>query len=63
MIVAGVGVHKQSLTADEESAERLSEEQPGVLTAGFTTIPDQDPIEDVADWANAVLALLRDERA
>jgi hypothetical protein len=24
---------------------------------------DQEPLDDVADWANAVLALLADERA
>jgi hypothetical protein len=27
------------------------------------TIRDQEPLDDVADWANAVLALLADERA
>ncbi len=49
--------------ADEESADRLSPEELGVLIAGFTTIRDQEPLDDVADWANAVLALLADERA
>ena len=29
--------------------------------AGFTTIRDQEPLDDVGDWANAVLALLEDE--
>jgi hypothetical protein len=31
------------------------------LFTGFTTIRDQEPLDDVADWANAVLALLEDE--
>jgi hypothetical protein len=31
------------------------------LTAGFRTIRDQEPLDDVADWANAVVALLEDE--
>jgi hypothetical protein len=33
----------------------------GVLLAGFRTIRDQEPLDDVADWANAVVALLEDE--
>ena len=32
------------------------------LATGFMTIRDQEPLDDVADWANAVLALLADER-
>jgi hypothetical protein len=31
------------------------------LIAGFMTIRDQEPLDDVADWANAVVALLEDE--
>jgi hypothetical protein len=27
------------------------------------SIRDQEPLDDVTDWANAVLALLADERA
>jgi hypothetical protein len=49
--------------ADEEPAERLSEEELDILIGGFMTIRDQEPRDDVADWANAVLALLEDERA
>lgn len=30
------------------------------LMAGFTSIRDQEPLDDVADWANAVVALLED---
>ena len=33
------------------------------LAAGFMTIRDQEPLDDVADWANAVVALIEDEAA
>ena len=33
------------------------------LILGFKTIRDEEPLDDVTDWANAVLALLQDERA
>jgi len=33
------------------------------LATGFLTIRDQEPLDDVADWANAVFALLEDEAA
>jgi hypothetical protein len=46
----------------EEPGARLSAPELEVLTAGFMTIRDQEPLDDVADWANAVLALLADER-
>jgi hypothetical protein len=49
--------------AGEEPGEKLSEEELDMLIAGFRTIRDQEPLDDVADWANAVLALLADERA
>ena len=32
-----------------------------VLT-GFTVIRDQEPLDDVSDWANAVIQLLEDDR-
>jgi hypothetical protein len=48
---------------DEDPAERLSEEELDVLIGGFMTIRDQEPLDDVADWANAVIALLVDERS
>jgi len=47
----------------EEPGERLSEPELDVLTTGFMTIRDQEPLDDVSDWANAVLALLADERS
>jgi hypothetical protein len=46
----------------EEPGERLNEEELDRLTTGFMTIRDQEPLDDVNDWANAVLALLADER-
>jgi len=46
----------------DEPGERLNEEDLDSLTAGFMTIRDQEPLDDVNDWANAVLALLADER-
>lgn len=48
--------------SSEEPGERFSGQELEVLTAGFMTIRDQEPLDDVADWANAVLALLADER-
>ena len=39
----------------------LTEREVGLLLAGFKTIRDQEPLDDVADWANAVVALLEDE--
>ena len=32
------------------------------MTAGLLAIRDEEPLDDVADWANAVLALLQDVR-
>ena len=46
----------------EEPGARLSAQEIEVVTAGFMTIRDQEPLDDVADWANAVLALLADAR-
>lgn len=47
------------------AAGRAPEGWPGArdvdrLLAGFTAIRDQEPLDDVADWANAVVALLED---
>ena len=46
----------------EDPGTRLSPQELDVLTAGFMTIRDQEPLDDVSNWANAVLALLADER-
>ena len=41
----------------------LAAEEIRALTVGFRTIRDEEPDDGVADWANAVLALLDDEAA
>ncbi len=41
----------------------LTQEELDVLLAGFRTIRDQEHRDDVADWANAVVALLEDQRS
>jgi hypothetical protein len=38
----------------------LSRQDVNDLLAGFMQIRDQEPLEDVADWANAVVVLLED---
>jgi hypothetical protein len=47
---------------DSEPGDALGPQELDVLTVGFTRIRDQERLDDVANWANAVLALLRDER-
>jgi hypothetical protein len=59
---AEVDEGRADTSADDEPGKRLSKEEIDVLTTGFMTIRDQEPLDDVADWANAVLALLADER-
>ena len=39
----------------------LTEQERNALLGGFMTIRDQERLDDVADWANAVIALLEDE--
>jgi hypothetical protein len=47
--------------ASSDLRRTLTRQELDVLTAGFRTIRDQEPLDDVADWANAVVALLEDE--
>jgi hypothetical protein len=47
--------------ADAAPEHMLSGEELDRLAVGFITIRDQERLDDVADWANAVLALLEDE--
>lgn len=54
---------RATLPGASEPGNMLTEQELDVLIAGFTTIRDQEPLDDVGDWANAVLALLADERA
>lgn len=39
----------------------LTKQQRDALITGFTTIRDQEVLDDVNDWANAVIELLEDE--
>jgi hypothetical protein len=48
-------------TGDADPGSRLTPDELDRLRAGFTTIRDQETLDDVADWANAVLQLLQDE--
>jgi hypothetical protein len=47
--------------ASAEPAAAMTPQELDALTAGFMTIRDEEPLDDVAQWANAVLALLADE--
>jgi hypothetical protein len=49
------------LAAGAEPADAMDPQELEALTAGFMAIRDQEPRDDVAQWANAVLALLADE--
>jgi hypothetical protein len=46
----------------DEPTDRLGDQELFALLAGFKTIRDSEPADDVTDWANAVIALLEDER-
>lgn len=46
---------------DPEPARMLTQPEFDALYTGFSTIRDQEPLDDVASWANAVLQLLEDE--
>ena len=60
---AEVDAGRADTPAGEEPGEKLSEGELDIVMTGFMTIRDQEPLDDVGDWANAVLALLADERA
>jgi hypothetical protein len=60
---AEVDAGRTDASQAEQHGQKLSAEELDVLTVGFMTIRDQEPLDDVADWANAVLALLADKRA
>ena len=48
---------------DTAAADGLTQQELDVLLGGFLRIRDQEPRDDVADWANAVVALLEDRLA
>jgi hypothetical protein len=47
--------------AEDAAGRALSGPELDRLLSGFITIRDQEPLDDVGDWANAVIALLEDE--
>jgi hypothetical protein len=65
----GAFAHAREYEADEgtlvdDSADpvhRLTNDELETLAGGFMRIRDQEPADDVGDWANAVIALLEDE--
>jgi hypothetical protein len=48
------------VTAAAEPAEMLSADELDRLISGFEQVRDQEPLDDVGDWANAVAQLLED---
>ncbi|HET7515801.1 MAG TPA: hypothetical protein VFJ60_13430 [Gaiella sp.] len=48
---------------DPEPLNSLTQQELDVLLGGFLRIRDQERRDDVADWANAVVALLEDALA
>jgi hypothetical protein len=58
---AEADLERTALAGDAEPGRRLTGQEVDVLLAGFRTVRDQEPLDDVADWANAVVALLEDE--
>jgi hypothetical protein len=52
---------RTALVDDAEAGRAFTRQEVDVLLAGFRTVRDQEPLDDVADWANAVVALLEDE--
>ena len=47
--------------AGDAPERALTPQELNILIPGFRTIRDQERLDDVADWANAVVALLEDE--
>ena len=58
---AEADVGRTDVSAKTEPGRMLTRQELDGLTAGFKAIRDQEPLDDVADWANAVVALLEDE--
>src|SRR3954452_21079357 len=58
---AEAGAGRVAAPQGGEPADAMGAQELEALTAGFMTIRDAEPREDVAQWANAVLQLLRDE--
>ena len=47
--------------AGPDPGRSFTKEQFDGLITGFTVIRDQEPLDDVSDWANAVIQLLEDD--
>ncbi len=47
--------------SEPDPGRPLTEQELDALLGGFRRIRDQEPLDDVGDWANAVIALLEDE--
>ena len=45
----------------DDPGRMLRPQELDALMVGFITIRDQEPLDDVVDWANAVVALLEDD--
>ena len=58
---AEADVGRTDVSTKTEPGRMLTRQELDGLIAGFMTIRDQEPLDDVADWANAVVALLEDE--
>ena len=65
-VVAFAGARQAEVAAgrvDPGLRSSLTEQELDVLLGGFLRIRDQEQRDDVADWANAVVALLEDALA
>ena len=49
------------LAAGPDLGRSFSKQQLDELITGFMVIRDQEPLDDVNDWANAVIQLLKDD--
>jgi len=49
------------LAAGPDPGRSFTKHQLDELVTGFTIIRDQEPLDDVTDWANAVIQLLEDD--
>jgi len=52
---------RTEITSEPDPGQMLTSDELNDLTASFAWIRDQEPLDDVGDWANAVVALLTDE--
>lgn len=59
---AGVRRSEADTARVEVGPDELTGQELDALRAGFMAIRDGERLDDVADWANAVLALLEDDR-